>query len=68
MKITLNSIVFDMLASKLQNNKCVHHLVEGSRRTFSVKFEIYMHQMTILKGVLDNCSTYFLSPNNYLKF
>jgi hypothetical protein len=27
--------------------------------TFGVKFETYMHQTTILVGVLDNCPTYF---------
>jgi hypothetical protein len=39
--------------------------------TLSVKFGIYMHQMTIFKGaggVLDNCPTYFLSPYYYLIF
>jgi hypothetical protein len=34
--------------------------------TFNVKFGIYVHQTTILRGVLNNCSTYFLSPCYYL--
>jgi hypothetical protein len=39
-----------------------------SKGTFNVKFGIYMRQMTIFKGVLDNCSTHFLSPYYYLIF
>jgi hypothetical protein len=33
--------------------------------TLNVKFEIYMCQMTILKGVLNNFRTYFLSSYYY---
>jgi hypothetical protein len=33
--------------------------------TLNVKFEIYVHQMTILGGVLDYCPTYFLLPYYY---
>jgi hypothetical protein len=34
----------------------------------NVKFGIYVRQMNIFRGVLDNCSTYFLSPYYYLIF
>jgi hypothetical protein len=34
----------------------------------NVKFRIYVYQMTILKGILDYFSTYFLSPYYYLVF
>jgi hypothetical protein len=34
-------------------------LVMQPRGTFSVKFEIYVHQTTIFREILDNCSTYF---------
>jgi hypothetical protein len=38
----------------------------GWASTFSVKFGIYMYQVTIFRGVLGNCPTYFLSPYYYL--
>jgi len=36
------------------------------RGTLNIKFGIYMRQTIILKGVLNNCSTHFLSPYYYL--
>jgi hypothetical protein len=36
--------------------------------TLSVKFKIYMRQMTIFGGILNHCSTYFLSLYYYLIF
>jgi len=36
--------------------------------TFSVKFGIYMRQMTIFKGVIRSFSNLFLSPYFYLIF
>jgi hypothetical protein len=36
--------------------------------TLSVKLMIYVHQMTIFRGVLDKCPTYFLSLYYYLIF
>jgi len=37
-------------------------------KTLSVKFGIYMCQMTIFKKVLGNCPTYFLSPYIYISY
>jgi hypothetical protein len=36
--------------------------------TFSEKFGIYVHEMNIFRGVLDNYPTYFSSPYYYLIF
>jgi hypothetical protein len=36
--------------------------------TFSVKFEIYVPQLIIFRGLLDNCPTYFLPSYYYLIF
>jgi hypothetical protein len=49
---------------------CVHFIVWNTKKkkgeelegTLSVKFGIYLHQMTIFRGVLDNCPTYFYHP------
>jgi hypothetical protein len=40
----------------------------GGGGTFNVIFGIYVCQMTIFRGVLDNCPTYFLSPYYFFNF
>jgi len=48
---------------KLSESICqvtfICYILEG---TFSVKFEIYVCQTTIFRGVLNNCPIYFYHP------
>jgi hypothetical protein len=56
-----NTSTTPTIALDINANNNIKHL--GG--IFSVKFGIYMHQTTIFKRVLNNCSTYFVSPYYY---
>jgi hypothetical protein len=58
-------VAYQKLISNLCFPSFFNHNLKG---TFSVKFEIYMHQTIIFKGVLNNYLTFFLTPYYYLLY
>jgi hypothetical protein len=53
---------------RAKNRKKKKTQSKNLERTLSVKFEIYLCQMIIFRGILNNCPIYFLSSYYYISF